>query len=147
MKGEMEDVFDGLTDPRRGSGQQHPLHDILVIDFCTLLCGGETCADMALFGRANREFLESFLKLENGVPSHDMLWTNDAGEAIDYPRKYYYLPRVIMHELGHAAGLGHPDIFGAGYLMGRAIKSKPVEGPTDYDLDGIKHIYENHSKH
>ena len=26
---------------------------------------------MALFGRAKREFLESFLKLPNGIPSHD----------------------------------------------------------------------------
>ena len=47
------------------------IHDILVIALCTLLCGGETCTDMALFGRAKREFLESFLKLGNGIPSHD----------------------------------------------------------------------------
>ena len=69
--GEIGDVFDGLSDPRRVSGQQHSLHDILVIALCTLLCGGETCTDMALFGRAKREFLESFLKLERGIPSHD----------------------------------------------------------------------------
>ena len=69
--GEMENVFEGLNDPRRVSGQHHSLHDILVIALCTLLCGGETCTDMALFGRAKREFLERFLKLENGIPSHD----------------------------------------------------------------------------
>ena len=56
----MEDIFDGIKDPRRGNGQQHLLHDIMVIALCTLLCGGETCTDMALFGRAKREFLESF---------------------------------------------------------------------------------------
>ena len=69
--GEIEGVFDGLSDLRRVNGQQHSLHDILVIALCTLLCGGETCTDMALFGRAKREFLESFLKLERGIPSHD----------------------------------------------------------------------------
>ena len=69
--GEIESVFEGLGDPRRLSGQHHSLHDILVIAVCTLLCGGETCTDMALFGRAKREFLESFLKLGNGIPSHD----------------------------------------------------------------------------
>ena len=68
---EMGNVFEGLNDPRRVSGQQHSLHDILVIALCTLLCGGETCTDMALFGRAKRELLEGFLKLENGIPSHD----------------------------------------------------------------------------
>ena len=67
----MEDIFDGIKDPRRGNGQQHLLHDIMVIALCTLLCGGETCTDMALFGRAKRGFLESFLKLPNGIPSHD----------------------------------------------------------------------------
>ena len=71
MMGEIGDVFDGLSDPRRVNGQQHSLHDILVIALCTLLCGGATCTDMALFGRAKREFLESFLKLERGIPSHD----------------------------------------------------------------------------
>ena len=69
--GEMAELFDGLTDPRRGNGQQHSLHDIMVIALCTLLCGGETCTDMALFGQAKREFLGSFLKLGNGIPSHD----------------------------------------------------------------------------
>ena len=33
--------------------------------------GGETCTEMALFGRAKRGFLESFLKPVSGVPSHD----------------------------------------------------------------------------
>ena len=35
------------------------------------MCGGETCTALALFGQAKREFLESFLKLEHGIPSHD----------------------------------------------------------------------------
>ena len=69
--GELSQVFEGPTDPRRINGQQHSLHDILVIARCTRLCGGETCTDMALFGEAKREFLGSFLKLEKGIPSHD----------------------------------------------------------------------------
>ena len=36
-----------------------------------MLCGGQTCADMELFGHAKRELLQSFLKLANGIPSHD----------------------------------------------------------------------------
>ena len=42
-----------------------------MIALCTVLCGGETCADMALFGRAKREFLQQFLTLPHGIPSHD----------------------------------------------------------------------------
>jgi hypothetical protein len=31
----------------------HDLHDIPVIGFCTMLCGGEDCSDMAVFGCGN----------------------------------------------------------------------------------------------
>ena len=60
-----------LEDPRHGNAERHSLHDILVIALCTILCGGETCTDMALFGRSKRKFLESFLPLRNSIPSHD----------------------------------------------------------------------------
>ena len=60
-----------LEDPRHGNAERHSLHDILVIALCTILCGGETCTGMALFGHSKREFLESFLPLRNGIPSHD----------------------------------------------------------------------------
>ena len=66
----VEDV-DPLEDPRHGNAGRHSLHDIIVIALCTILCGGETCTDMALFGQSKREFLESFLPLRNGIPSHD----------------------------------------------------------------------------
>ena len=66
----VEDV-EPLEDPRHGNAGRHSLHDIMVIALCTVLCGGETCTDMALFGQSKREFLESFLPLWNGIPSHD----------------------------------------------------------------------------
>jgi len=68
---EVEDIFDELEDPRTGNAKRHPLHEIVLIALCTVLCGGETCADMALFGRSKRDFLREFLTLEHGIPSHD----------------------------------------------------------------------------
>ena len=68
----VEDV-DPLEDPRHGNAGRHSLHDIMVIAFCTILCGGETCTDMALFGQSKREFLKSFLPLRkvwNSQPRH-----------------------------------------------------------------------------
>ncbi len=38
-----------------------------------MLCGGQTCTDMELFGHAKGELLQSFLDVENGIPSHDTL--------------------------------------------------------------------------
>ena len=68
---EFSEVFEDLEDPRRGNAKRHLLHEILIIALCTVLCGGETCADMALFGRSKRAFLGGFLTLEHGIASHD----------------------------------------------------------------------------
>jgi len=68
---ELADVFVDLEDPRAVNARLHSLHDILVIVLCTIVCGGQTCTDMELFSHAKREFLETFLPLPNGIPSHD----------------------------------------------------------------------------
>jgi predicted transposase YbfD/YdcC len=36
-----------------------------------VLCGAETCSDMAEFGQAKEGLLRLFLQLEHGIPSHD----------------------------------------------------------------------------
>ena len=68
---EVAGVFAELDDPRTANARRHSLHDILVIALCTVISGGQTCTDMELFGHAKRDLLQSFLKLENGIPSHD----------------------------------------------------------------------------
>lgn len=62
--------FSELADPREDN-TRHDLHEILLIALCALLCGGEDCSDMALFGRSKEGFLRQFLRLKHGVPSHD----------------------------------------------------------------------------
>ena len=64
-------LFEDLEDPRTGNGKRHALHEILLIALCTVLSGGETCAEMALLGRVKQSFLKEFLTLEHGIPSHD----------------------------------------------------------------------------
>lgn len=64
-------IFESLDDPRTGNAKQHDLNEILLIALCTVLSGGETCADMALFGKAKAPFLKTFMILDNGTPSHD----------------------------------------------------------------------------
>jgi hypothetical protein len=49
------------------------LYELLMIALCTILCGGEDCSDMALFGEAKKPFLRQFLRLRHGIPSHDTL--------------------------------------------------------------------------
>jgi len=63
--------WEGLDDPRTGNAALHDFHELLMIALCTVLCGGQGAVDMALFAKAKEPFLRGFLKLENGVPSHD----------------------------------------------------------------------------
>jgi predicted transposase YbfD/YdcC len=63
--------FEGLTDPRTGNAGLHDLHELLVIALCTVLSGGQGATHMAAFAAAKEPFLRGFLKLENGLPSHD----------------------------------------------------------------------------
>jgi predicted transposase YbfD/YdcC len=63
--------WEELEDPRTGNAERHDFHELLMIAFCAVLCGGQSAVDMALFARAKEPFLRSFLKLQNGLPSHD----------------------------------------------------------------------------
>ena len=64
-------MFDGIVDPRRSNATRHDFHEMLVIALMTIISGGETCTDMAPFGRNKEEFLRGFMTLRHGVPSHD----------------------------------------------------------------------------
>ncbi len=63
--------WDELDDPRTGNAGLHDFHEILAIAMCAVLCGGQGSVDMGLFAKSKEPFLRGFLKLENGVPSHD----------------------------------------------------------------------------
>jgi predicted transposase YbfD/YdcC len=63
--------FGNLPDPRCDRTKDHDLIDILAIAICTLLCAGESFNDMEDFGRAKQDWFKTFLRLPNGIPSHD----------------------------------------------------------------------------
>ena len=68
--GKIKRAFAALPDPRAGN-RQHPLLEILVIALAATLCGAQSAAEMALFGRSKEALLRQFLPLAHGVPSHD----------------------------------------------------------------------------
>ena len=79
--------FAGLSDPRETSRCDHQLVDILAIAVCAVVACAESWEDIELYGRSKRAWLETFLGLPNGIPSHDtfrrvfMLIDPDAFEA------------------------------------------------------------------
>jgi predicted transposase YbfD/YdcC len=52
-------------------GKLHLLLDILVIALCAVICGADSWVEMEAYGRAKEEWLKQFLRLPNGIPSHD----------------------------------------------------------------------------
>src|SRR5258705_295278 len=68
--GRFKAAFRGVPDPR-AANSRHDLLEVLVIALAAVLCGAESCADMADFGLAKEKLLRQFLRLEHGIPSHD----------------------------------------------------------------------------
>ena len=63
--------FTDLSDSRASNARRHDFHELLIIALCTVLCGGQTAVDMALYAETKEPFLRGFLRLEGGLPSHD----------------------------------------------------------------------------
>lgn len=63
--------FSPLEDPRILLKTSHKLIDVVVIAICAVICGADTWTQIEEFGIARREWLEGFLELSNGIPSHD----------------------------------------------------------------------------
>ncbi len=109
-------IFADLKDPRTGNARLHDLHAILVIALCTMLCGGEDCSDMALFGQAREPFLRQFLPLEHGIPSHDTFGRVFA--RLD-PEAFGKCVAEWMGAACEAAGLRHVAV------DGKSVRSAP----------------------
>ena len=63
--------FRKLKDPRRRHRKRHLLLDIIAIAICGVVCGCNDWQQIAVFGRQRRDWLKRFLRLPNGIPSHD----------------------------------------------------------------------------
>jgi len=60
-----------LQDPRLDRQKRHHLVDILFIAICAVISGANDFVAMEKFGKTKRAWLEKFLALPNGIPSHD----------------------------------------------------------------------------
>ena len=65
--------FEKLEDPRTDYLIEHKLLDIIGITICAVICGAETWVEIEEYGISKFEWLKKFLKLPNGIPSHDTI--------------------------------------------------------------------------
>ena len=63
--------FGDLEDPRIERAKGHDLLDTIAITLCTVVCGADNWVEIEEFGKAKRDWFAGFLKLPNGIPSHD----------------------------------------------------------------------------
>lgn len=67
----VRDAFADLTDPRVDRTKDHLLLDIVAIAICAVICGADSWVAIEEFGIAKQAWLQTFLALPNGIPSHD----------------------------------------------------------------------------
>lgn len=66
-----DQYFGELEDTRDNRGKRHELNDILLIALLSIICGAEEFTEMEEYGKSQKAFLDTFLKLPNEIPSHD----------------------------------------------------------------------------
>jgi hypothetical protein len=73
--------FAELRDPRIERNREHLLEEILPMAIAAVLSGAESWNDIAQYGEDKREWLQTFLTLPSGIPSHDTF--NRVFQAVD----------------------------------------------------------------
>jgi predicted transposase YbfD/YdcC len=67
----LEKYFGQIPDPRVECTRAHQLLDIIAIALFAVLSGAGSWVAIETYSNAKRSWLESFLSLPNGIPSHD----------------------------------------------------------------------------
>ena len=70
---ELINQFRGLEDPRVEGRTDHDLLDILVLSLCGVMAGAQGWDDIEDWGRGQEDWLRQYLRLRNGIPSHDTI--------------------------------------------------------------------------
>lgn len=71
--GTISDSFADLEDPRMERTKHHKLLDIIVLSICAVIAGADGWTSIEAFGKAKLAWLQTFLELPGGIPSHDTL--------------------------------------------------------------------------
>jgi predicted transposase YbfD/YdcC len=73
MKKNIGDYFSNIPDPRVDRCKAHLLEDVVLLAIIAAICGCESWETIEEFGKSKKEFLKNYLKIPNGIPSHDTI--------------------------------------------------------------------------
>lgn len=68
-----EEFLSVIQEPRVDRARKHPLETILVISLLAVICGADSIVDIENYAKSRRQWLETFLDMREGVPSHDTI--------------------------------------------------------------------------
>ena len=74
LHGTVVDNFSSIVDPRVERTKRHKLLDIIFIAIAAAVCGADNWKAIQVFAEARKAWLETFLELPNGIPSHVTFW-------------------------------------------------------------------------
>jgi hypothetical protein len=68
------EYFSEIPDPRKNTNnrKKYPLEEVIVITILAVMSLAKGWEDIERYGKAKREMLSKFLKLEQGIPKHDV---------------------------------------------------------------------------
>ncbi|MGY9046144.1 hypothetical protein P775_00775 [Puniceibacterium antarcticum] len=112
-------AFDVVPD-LRASNSRHDLGELLVIAFVSVLCGSNSCAEMAAFGCAKERLLRDLLKLKHAIPSQGIF--SEVFRVID--------PKALDAAFGKVL-VDAATLFKDGDVI--AIDGKALRGARDED--------------
>ena len=64
-------LFKDIDDVRCQAMIDYPLAEIILIAFLAVLANASTWVEMECFGKSKQKWLKKFVRLKNGIPSHD----------------------------------------------------------------------------
>ncbi len=65
--------FENVEEPRTSYLIEHKLLDIIALTIFAVICGAETWVEIEEYGHSKKQWLETFLELPHGIPSHDTI--------------------------------------------------------------------------
>jgi predicted transposase YbfD/YdcC len=115
--------FRKLEDPRLNRRKRHLLLDIIVVAICGVISGCNDWQQIETFGRSRHDWLKRFLRLPNGIPSHDTF--ERVFDRLE-PQAFQACFRAWMQALHESLG-----------LCQIAIDGKTLRGSARGDLKGL----------
>jgi predicted transposase YbfD/YdcC len=93
--------FENLTDPRIERTRVHDLFELMVVALCGTIAGADSWADIERFGNQRLPWLRTFLRLPEGIPSHDTF--GRVFSLLD-PAELVRCTQQWLHEIGREIG-------------------------------------------